>query len=636
MDVARGSREPLFIGYADGGSVTGRAPNSFKSHFQSFAPLGGPAHGVERTRDLRAELARLGLDGFIVPRADQHQNEYVAPSAERLLWLTGFAGSAGLAIVLQTKAALFIDGRYIVQARTQVDTEIFATIHSGETTPSAWIEKNVKSGERIGYDPWLHTRSAIEQFAAACSQVEAELVPSLSNPIDAIWVDRPPEPLGAVTSQALRYSGESARAKVSRIQSAIKGVNGVLVTDSHDVAWLLNIRGSDVAHTPLPLSFAYVPKSGRPTLFLDGRKLSNAVRARLEDVVGIEEPARLVDFVSSLGRSELRVAFDISTSPEILVQTFEHAGGKSKLGSDTIGLMKARKNNVEIAGAKAANKRDGAAVTRFLHWIKREAQKGTVTEISAAEALESFRRESGRLKDISFPTISAAGPHSALPHYRVTDVSNAKVGRGLFLIDSGGQYEDGTTDITRTIAVGKPTREMRERFTRVLKGHIAIASAVFPKGTTGAQIDALARQPLWCAGLDFDHGTGHGIGSYLSVHEGPQRIAKTGTTALQSGMILSNEPGYYAPGRFGIRIENLLVVRPIEIAGAEREMLGFETISLAPIDLDLIDEKLLNKKEIAWLDVYHSAVRATLSSLVDPETRVWLAKATRKVGRAEG
>jgi Xaa-Pro aminopeptidase len=609
--------------------------NGFKSHFQSFAALGGPAHCRERTREFRAELARRGFAGFIVPRADQHQNEYVPPSAERLLWLTGFSGSAGLAIVLQNTAALFVDGRYTVQVRTQVDTTIFTIIHIGETTPSKWIENNLKCGERLGYDPWLLTQSAVEQYASACSQVEAELAPSPSNPIDAIWVDRPAEPLGAVTRHPLRYSGESARAKIFRVQSAIAGADGVLVTDSHDVAWLLNVRGSDVAHTPLPLSFAYVPKSGRPTLFLDSRKMSNAVRARLEDIVGIEEPARLLDFVGSLGQGKLRVAFDVSTSPAILIQTLEHAGGKSKLGSDTIALLKARKNNVEIAGAKAANERDGAAVTRFLCWLKHEAPKGRVTEISAAEALESFRRDTEKLKEISFPTIAAAGPHSAIPHYRVSDVSNAKVSRGLFLIDSGGQYEDGTTDITRTIAIGKPTREMRDRFTRVLKGHIAVATAVFPKGTTGAQIDVFAREPLWSVGLDFDHGAGHGVGSYLSVHEGPQRLAKAGTTVLQSGMIVSNEPGYYAPGRFGIRIENLLVVRPIAILGAERDMLGFETISLAPIDLDLIDAKLLNEKEIAWLNGYHSLVRATLSSVVDPQTRVWLAKATRKVaGRA--
>jgi len=323
----------------------------------------------------------------------------------------------------------------------------------------------------------------------------------------------------------------------------------------------------------------------------------------------------------------------MSTTPAILTQNLESAGGKPIWGSNTIALMKARKNNVELAGARAANKRDGAAVTRFLHWLAREAPNGSVTEILAAEVLETFRRDTGRLKEISFPTISAAGPHSAIPHYRVNQTTNLEVGRGLFLIDSGGQYDDGTTDITRTIAVGKPTQEMRDRFTRVLKGHIAIATAVFPDGTTGSQIDAFARQALWSAGLDFDHGTGHGVGSYLSVHEGPQRIAKSGTTALESGMILSNEPGYYSAGRFGIRIENLVVVTPVEIAGGERDMLGFETISFAPIDLNLIDGNLLDHKEIAWLDTYHDRVRATLSHLVDRPTRTWLAKATRHLGR---
>jgi Xaa-Pro aminopeptidase len=341
-------------------------------------------------------------------------------------------------------------------------------------------------------------------------------------------------------------------------------------------------------------------------------------------------------FVGALGADGSRVAFDASTAPAILAQAFQRAGGEPAVGPDPITLMKACKNKVELAGARAAHVRDGAAMARFLAWFEREAPKGGLTEISAAEALETFRRETGKLKDISFPTIAAAGPHAAIPHYRVSEESNLKVGKGLFLIDSGGQYEDGTTDITRTIAVGKPTRGMRDRFTRVLKGHIAIARAVFPKGATGAQLDSFARAALWRAGLDFDHGTGHGIGSYLSVHEGPQRIAKTGTTALAPGMIISNEPGYYAAERYGIRIENLVVVQPVEIPGAEREMFGFETISLAPIDLSLIEARLLDKAEIAWLDDYHKRVRATLRPELDKKTRAWLVESTRKLGSGSG
>ena len=603
----------------------------FESRFQSFASRGGPAHGAERTLALRAELGRLGLAGFIVPRADRHQNENVPESDERLLWLTGFSGSAGLAIVLQDKAALFVDGRYTLQAPAQVDMTSYQPLNIAESAPTDWIEANLKRGDRLGFDPWLHTPDAVDRFSKACTKVGAELAPLENNPIDAIWTDRPTEPVGSVTAHPQRWAGESASAKIARVQADLKAAEGLVVSDAHNVAWLFNIRGADVVHTPLPLSFAHVSKSGKPTLFVDSRKLSNAVRARLAEVADIEEPDRLLGFVGALGADGSRVAFDASTAPAILTQAFQRAGGEPAVGPDPITLMKACKNKVELAGARAAHVRDGAAMTRFLAWFEREAPRGGLTEISAAEALETFRRETGKLKDISFATIAAAGPHAAIPHYRVSEESNLKVGKGLFLIDSGGQYEDGTTDITRTIAVGKPSREMRDRFTRVLKGHIAIARAVFPKGTTGAQIDAFARQALWRAGLDFDHGTGHGVGSYLSVHEGPQRIAKAGTAALAPGMIISNEPGYYAADRYGIRTENLVVVEPRAVPGAEREMFGFETISLAPIDANLIDVRLLDEEEVAWLDAYHAKVRAALSPHVNRKTRSWLVQATRRL-----
>jgi Xaa-Pro aminopeptidase len=607
----------------------------FESRFQSFVSLGGPSHGVQRTRAFREELTRLGLAGFIVPRADRQQNEYVPECDERLLWLTGFSGSAGTAIVLQDEAALFVDGRYTLQAPTQVDTTVFSVINIAETTPPDWIEANLKSGLRLGYDPWLHTPDAVDRFSRACAKVGAELAPAAFNPLDAIWADRPAEPLGAVTAHPQRYAGEAAAAKIARVQALLRAVDGIVVSDAHNVAWLFNIRGADVGHTPLPLSFAYIPKSGTPTLFIDSRKLSNSVRARLANLAQIDEPDRLPGFVGALGSPSARVAFDAATAPAILAQAIRAAGGEAVVGPDPITLMKACKNKVELAGARAAHVRDGAAVVQFLAWFEREAPKGKLTEISAAQALETFRRETGELKEISFPTIAAAGPHAAIPHYRASERSNLKVGKGLFLIDSGGQYEDGTTDITRTIAVGKPTKEMRDRFTRVLKGHIAIARAIFPKGTTGAQIDSFARAALWRAGLDFDHGTGHGIGSYLSVHEGPQRIAKTGTTPLAPGMIISNEPGYYAAERFGIRIENLVIVEPRAIPGAEREMFGFETISLAPIDVNLIDAELLDDEEIAWLDNYHSRTRVTLSPHLDRKTRAWLVQATRKLASAK-
>jgi Xaa-Pro aminopeptidase len=409
----------------------------FESRFQSFVSLGGSSHGAERTEALRAEIAGRGLTGFIVPRADRHQNEYVPASDERLLWLTGFSGSAGLAIVLQDKAALFVDGRYTLQAPSQIDAATYQALNIAEIAPADWIEANLKTGDRLGYDPWLHTPDAVDRFSKACVKAGAELAPLESNPIDAIWTDRPEPPLGAVTVHPQRYAGETAAAKIARVQAGLKGPDGLVVSDAHNVAWLFNIRGADVGHTPLPLSFAHIPKSGKPTLFVDSRKLSNAVRARLADADDIEEADRLLGFVAALGADGSRVAFDAATAPAILAEAFQRAGGAPVVGPDPITLMKACKNEVELAGARAAHVRDGAAMVRFLAWFEQEAPKGGLTEISAAEALETFRRETGKLKEISFPTIAAAGPHAAIPHYRVSDESNLKVGKGLFLIDSG-------------------------------------------------------------------------------------------------------------------------------------------------------------------------------------------------------
>jgi Xaa-Pro aminopeptidase len=601
----------------------------FESHFQSFATLGDAKGGSARAEALRQELKRRDLAGFVVPRADEHQNEYVPACAERLLWLTGFSGSAGLAIVLMDKAAIFVDGRYTLQAPEQVDAKVFTPTHLIDEPPAGWIEKHLPKGARLGYDPWLHTPDAVERLALACKNAGGELVAVASNPVDAVWMDRPAAPLGAVNRHKPNLSGEGARAKIARVRAALKSADGLVISDAHDVAWLFNIRGADVAHTPLPLSFAIAPVEGRPTLYVDGRKLSNSVRDYLSELADVSEPDRLIGDIEQWGASGKRLAFDAATAPARLSQALQAAGGKADVGADPIAVMKAVKNEVELEGARAAQLRDGVAIARFLAWFDRAAPKGGLTEIVAAQALETFRRDTGALRDIAFPTISAAGPNSAIPHYRVSEATNLKIGRGIYLVDSGAQYEDGTTDITRTIAVGRPSAEMRDRFTRVLKGHIAIARAVFPKGTSGAQIDAFARQALWGAGLDFDHGTGHGVGSYLSVHEGPQRIAKTGVAALAPGMIVSNEPGYYAAGRFGIRIENLVVVEERKIAGAERVMYGFETITLAPIDQRLIERKLLDADEIAWLNAYHARVRKALSPLADRETRAWLRDATR-------
>jgi Xaa-Pro aminopeptidase len=609
----------------------------FEARFQSFEDHAERAASAQRVKALRTELARRGLTGFIVPRADRHQNEYVPASEERLAWLTGFTGSAGAAIVLMERAVLFVDGRYTLQAPEQVDTSLFTIEHLVETPPDKWIETNLTSSDRLAYDPWLHTVESAERLGKACAVVGATLVAVEPDLIDAVWLDRPAPPLGPVTLHDLCFAGEAAEAKLARIQAEVAKLraDALVVSDPHAVAWGFNIRGADVAHTPLPLAFAVIPREGRPSLFVDGRKLSNDVRSRLEALADVREPADFERALGALGQEKKTVRLDQATAADAISRLIASHGGKVERGADPIALMKAVKNDVEIAGARTAHIRDGAAVTRFLAWLDHEAPKEKLTEISAVEALESFRRDTGLLKDISFPTISGAGPDGAIVHYRVTAKTDRPVASGeLFLVDSGAQYEDGTTDITRTVAIGEPTAEMRDRFTRVLKGHIAIASAVFPDGTSGAQLDPFARQFLWAQGLDFDHGTGHGVGSYLSVHEGPARISKLGSTPLKRGMILSNEPGYYKTAAYGIRIENLvLVVEAPAVAGAEKPLNAFETLTLAPIDRRLILAAMLTPEETAWLDRYHARVAATLTPLLDGETRAWLAAATRPLGQ---
>ncbi|MGD0635518.1 MAG: aminopeptidase P family protein [Beijerinckiaceae bacterium] len=603
----------------------------FESLFQSFDDHSTREHSRARLKALRAELELLGLDGFVVPRADRHQNEYVPPSEERLAWLTGFSGSAGLAVVLKTKAAIFVDGRYTLAVQDQVDTSVATPVALASQTPEAWIGANLRAGQKLGYDPWLATPSQVARLEKAAKAAGAELVALGTNPIDLVWMDRPAPPCGAITLRSARLAGETSAKKLARAAAATGKADALFISDPHGLAWAFNIRGADVSHTPLPLGFALVPKTGHATLFIDAKKLTPAAQAALAKTAVIANEASVETVLAALGKAGKTVLFDAATVPARLTQSLEAAGGTADLGREPVALMKARKNPAELRGTREAHLRDGIAITRFLHWFALNAKPGRLSEIAAAEALECFRRETGKLKDLSFPTISAAGPNSAIPHYRVTKVSNRKIGRGIFLIDSGGQYEDGTTDITRTLAVGRPDAEMRDRFTRVLKGHIAIARAVFPVGTSGAQIDALARAPLWNAGLDFDHGTGHGVGVYLSVHEGPQRISKAGHVALEPGMILSNEPGYYKAGHWGIRIENLIVVEPRDIEGGEREMLGFETITLAPIDLALVDLKLLDAGERAWLNAYHARVRKEIGPHLAPDERRWLTAVTKRI-----
>ena len=456
-------------------------------------------------------------------------------SEERLAWLTGFTGSAGAAIVLADRAVLFVDGRYTVQAAAQVDAKVFAIAHLVDNPPDQWLEQNLKAGAKIGYDPWLHTADGAERLKKACEAAGATLVAVESNPIDALWKKRPAPPSGAVVLRDVKFAGESAADKLRRVRTELAKLraDALVVSDPQNVAWAFNIRGSDVAHTPLALAFAVVPKEGRPALYVESSRLDNAVRHALEEIADVRAPDDLTADLAALKDKTVRL--DQASAAEALTRLIAASGGKPVRGPDPITLMKAVKNHAEIEGARQAHKRDGAALARFLAWLDAEAPRGKLTEIDAVEALESFRRDTGKLKDISFPTIAGSGPNGAIVHYRVTRESNRRIGANeLFLVDSGAQYEDGTTDVTRTVIVGTPTDEMRDRFTRVLKGHIAIATAVFPEGTSGAQLDSLARLPLWQAGLDFDHGTGHGVGSYLSVHEGPARISKLGTRGAQA------------------------------------------------------------------------------------------------------
>jgi Xaa-Pro aminopeptidase len=604
----------------------------FEAHFQTFEE---PESGVALTARLatfREELARRRLTGFVIPRADQQQNEYVPPSEERLAWLTGFTGSAGLAIVLTQEAALFVDGRYTLQAGKQIDRKAWHIEPLVDPPPEHWLAKHLVAGDRLGFDPWLHTSAAAERLAAACTKAGAELVAVETNPVDSIWTERPPPPLGPVSIHGPQFSGEIEAEKLKRIRLEIAklGVDALVLSDSHAVAWTFNIRGADVSHTPLPLSYALVPKDGRPTVFIDNRKLSNSVRNHLEQSANVEEPEALTAVLTELSEGRAAIALDSATAADALSRLIAGAGGKPVRGNDPVALLKAVKNIIEIEGTRTAHQRDAVALARFLAWIDREAPSGGLTEIDTVEALETFRRQTCALKDVSFPTIAGTGPNGAIVHYRVTRKSNRRIAPGdLLLIDSGAQYEDGTTDVTRTIAIGEPTGEMRDRFTRVLRGHIAIARAIFPDGTTGAQLDTLARQYLWQAGIDFEHGTGHGVGSYLSVHEGPARISKVGTTPLKRGMILSNEPGYYKADAYGIRIENLELVVGTDIVGAEKPVNAFETLTLAPIDRRLIDITMLSPTELKWLNDYHARVnREVRPHLDDNATKLWLDDAT--------
>ncbi len=594
----------------------------------------GPA---ERLALLRAELGRQGVQGFLVPRADEHQGEYVPACAQRLAWLTGFTGSAGLCVVLPAAAAVFVDGRYTLQAEAEVDAALYLRRHLTEEPASDWIAAALKPGEILAYDPRLHTLGEVERFRAAAEKAGGSLRPLAQNPLDAVWPNRPPPPLAPVVAHELRFAGDSAERKRQMLADRLAAdrVDAAVLTAPNSIAWLLNIRGGDVPHTPLPLSFAILGRDGTVDLFIDPRKLMPGLSEHLGNAVRLAPPDTFGPALRQLGAAHRRVQADPAGAAAWVFDML--AGAEIHRAADPCQLPKACKNPVELDGTRHAHRRDGAALTRFLAWLGDAAQSGTLGEIAAADRLEQLRRAGEHFRDLSFPTISGAGANGAIVHYRASPQSERRLEPGtLYLVDSGAQYLDGTTDVTRTIAIGAPAPEMRDRFTRVLKGHIALATCRFPKGTTGSQLDALARRPLWEVGLDYDHGTGHGVGSYLAVHEGPQRISKLpNTQPLLPGMIVSDEPGYYKTGAYGIRIENLVLVAPLGAGeGRERELLGFETLTLAPIDRALVEPALLDDAEIAWLDAYHARVRAEIAPLVDAATGRWLEAATRPIGAA--
>lgn len=588
---------------------------------QTFEAQSSPEQGPPRLAALRTVMAQRGFDVFLVPRADAHQGEYVTPRDARLEWLTGFSGSAGFCAVLPHVAGVFIDGRYRVQVRTQV-ADVYTPVHWPETQLADWLTAQLPGGGTLAYDPWLHT---VSEIAGLREKLADFSLVATDNLVDMIWEDQPPPPEAPFTAHALEHAGETHAAKRARLAADMCETAAVL-TLPDSIAWLLNIRGTDIARNPVPQAFAILHKNGRVALFAGAGK-TDAIRDHLGPDVTTHD---INSFSAALGRLDGKVLIDKRTCPDIVATVLRKAGCNVVEGHDPCILPKACKNDTEIAGAKTAHMRDAVAMVRFLAWLDTEAPKGGLTEIDVVKALEGFRMQTNALRDISFETICGAGPHGAIVHYRVTEETNRPVAQGeLLLVDSGGQYVDGTTDITRTMAIGTPTDDHKACYTRVLQGMIAISRIRFPQSVGGQHLDALARAPLWLAGQDYDHGTGHGVGSYLSVHEGPQSISRRSDVALKEGMILSNEPGYYREGAFGIRIENLIVVVPAPAlaAGDKRDMLAFETLTYVPFDRALIDTDLLTDAERVWIDRYHADTLSLLAPRLDAQTHDWLTKA---------
>jgi Xaa-Pro aminopeptidase len=586
---------------------------------------------ADRLAALREQLKADQLDGFVVPLTDEHMSEYVGSYAQRLAWLTGFEGSAGSAVVLPEEAAIFVDGRYTLQVRSQVDADHWSYQSVPETSIADWLKDHAPDGARIGYDPWLHSRDWVTRATEALKAKGATLVPVKRNPIDAVWADRPEASSERLIVHPDRLAGKSSAEKRHAIADWLvkQNADAAVLAALDSIAWTFNVRGKDVSRTPVALAYALVHADGTADLYVAGEKIDGEVRQHLGNGVRVHERA---DFEAALRElKDQRVVVDPERSVAAIFDALDLAGATIVPARDPTVLPRAIKNPVEIAGQQAAQARDGAAIARFLHWVEEEAPKGELDELKASDRLEAVRRDAAELRDLSFDTISGSGPNGAIVHYRASEATNRPLEmNSIYLVDSGGQYEDGTTDITRTVVIGAPSAEMRDRFTRVLKGHIALATAVFPKGTRGSQLDSFARRPLWDAGLDYAHGTGHGVGSFLSVHEGPQRISPVGSSQaggdepLQAGMILSNEPGYYKTGEYGIRIENLVLVVDKPIAGAEKEMLGFETLTFAPIDRRLIARDMLSPAELDWLNFYHAEVLAKIGPQLSGEDRAWL------------
>ena len=589
-----------------------------------------------RLTALREELARRGLDGFVIPISDEHLSEYVGAYAQRLAWLTGFGGSAGIVAVLKDKAAIFVDGRYTLQVRDQVDGRLYEYKSVPEDSIAEWIAGNVTEGARVGFDPWLHTSGWAKSAGKKLQDASARLVAVESNPIDAVWEDQPDPSDAPAFIQPEELAGRSSADKRSEVAEWLKAkqLDAVVISALDSVAWLLNIRGSDVERTPVARSYVVAQADGTADWFIAPGKVPADLAAQLGNAVRIRP---YESFADALGEWRRKcVAVDAERSVSAIFKLLEDAGATVEKCTDPVVLPKAVKNNAEISGHRAAQARDGAAVSQFLHWLSVEAPKGEVDELAAAAKLQAFREACGDLRDLSFDTISGAGPNGAIVHYRVSEETNRRLDPGsVYLVDSGGQYPDGTTDITRTVWIGpgQPSSELQDRYTRVLKGHIRLACQTFPAGTTGSQLDTLARQYLWEAGVDYAHGTGHGVGSLLAVHEGPQRIAKPrggqagGEQHLLPGMFISNEPGYYKTGEYGIRIENLVLVEERSIAGGEGNWLGFETLTLAPIDRALVDRSLLSEAEVNWWNNYHAHVMQVVGPQLEGQALAWLATA---------